>query len=244
MISVVIPAYNEEKIIGTLLSSLSKQDCAKSLEVVVADAFSKDKTRDIARSYSQYFNSLIVVDGGMPGPGRNSGARASRGEIIFFIDADLSILEQDFISKALAYFKKNNFEIAPTYLSPISSRLLDHFLVASYNFILYLSKYIVRPLGAMCIICTREAFLGGGGYPEDVFMNEDHDFVLNTSRKYKYGVVPFSIRFSVRRFDKEGRLGLAWKYLQATYYNVIHGPIRKPIFEYEFGDYTKNEDKN
>lgn len=243
MISIIIPAYNEEKIIGVLLTSLAKQDCAKNLEVMVADAFSKDRTRDVAKSYGHNFHSLIVVDGGMPGPGRNKGARASSGEIIFFIDADLYIEEKDFISKSVEYFKKHNLGIAPTYLAPISRRLIDKFLVGFYNFVLYLSKYIIRPLGAMCIMCTKEAFLGAGGYPEDVIMNEDHDFVLNTSKKFKYGVVPFYIQFSVRRLDKEGRPGLAWKYTQATYHNVIHGPIRKPIFEYEFGNHPECKDK-
>lgn len=242
MISVIIPTYNEAGTIDILLSSLSRQDCARELEIVIADNHSVDGTRRAALSYEKYFQRLIVVDGGMPGPARNKGALASSGELLFFIDADMSIPDTGFISKASRHMKENKLGIAPAYLSPESHRWIDKFLYDFYNFILYLSQYIVRPLGAQCIICTREAFVGGGGYPEDVLMAEDHDFVLYTSRKFKYGVVPLYIGASVRRMDKEGRLGLAWKYLLSTYYNLVHGPITTPIFEYEFGTYNQHAD--
>lgn len=242
MISIIIPTKNEESILGVLLGSLAEQDCASELEVVVADAFSTDKTREIAKMHAKHFNSLLVVDGGFQSVGRNNGARVASGEILFFIDADMYVPDKDFISKSVSHMKKNDLHIAPTYLKPMSEKKLDKLMVGSYNFVLYLSRYVVRPLGAMCIACTKEAFVVGGGYPEDVIMNEDHDFVLHTSKKFKYGIIPFHAHFSIRRFDKEGRLGLMRKYFKATYHNVIHGPIRKPIFDYEY-DY-KNINKN
>lgn len=234
MISIIIPTKNEESILGVLLGSLAQQDCAAELEVVVADAFSTDQTRELARSFSNRFHSLLIIDGGFQGVARNKGAKVSSGDILFFIDADMYLPDEKFISKSVRYMRENNLHIAPVYLRPISRKILDKFLVGSYNVIVFLSKYFVRPLGAQCIICTKEAFLGAGGYPEDVIMAEDHDFVFNTSRKYKYGVVPFTIHASVRRFDKEGRWGLVWKYLMSTYHVLFIGPIKKPFFDYEY----------
>lgn len=243
MISVIIPTYNEERTLGVLLDCLSKQDIAKELEIVVADAHSKDRTREVASSFSHFFANLIIVDGGMPGPGRNKGAKASNGDLLFFIDADMFIPERDFISKASKYFRDNNLGISTVYLKPISTKTIDKIMMGFYSMVLYLSKYF-RALGAMCIVADRKVFEKVGGYPEDVIMNEDHDLMLKASKVGKYAVMPFSIYFPVRRFDKEGRLMLILKYMKATYYNLVYGPIRKPIFKYEFGYDEKNESAN
>ena len=233
MISIIIPAKNEERLISLLLESLKKQDCASEIEVVVADAHSTDKTREIIYSYKDFFKKVLVVDGGMPWTGRNLGAKASTGDLLVFIDADLVLPTSDFISKIQDDFKIRNLAIATVYLKPISHKLIDHILVNSYNIILFLAQFI-RPLGAMCIISTRSAFDKSGGYPEDVVMSEDHDFVLNAKKYGKYGIIHVVADISVRRFEKEGRFGLVSKYIYATYYRVVHGPIREPLFEYEF----------
>lgn len=234
MISVIIPTFNEEKYIGILLESLSKQDCARDIEVVVADAFSKDKTRDIAKSFSDNFKNLIVVDGGMPAISRNKGAKASSGDLLFFIDADLLIKDIDFLSKASIFFRKEKLGISTVYLEPLSTHPLDRIMMGFYALCLYLSKYF-RALGAMCIIADRKVFEEVGGYPENVIMNEDHDLMLKASHVGKYAVTPYWVFFSVRRMEKEGRFQLVWKYTQAIYYNVLFGPITKPVIKYEFG---------
>lgn len=233
MISVIIPTKNEERLIGLLLESLSQQTCAKQIEVIVADAFSSDRTRAVVETYRSAFRNLRIVDGGMPWTGRNLGAKASSGDLLCFIDADLIIPDTHFLSTIETLFQKKNLVIASIYLKPNSEKIADRILVGLYNIILYLAQYI-RPLGAMCIVATRDAYEKSGGYPEDVVMAEDHDFVLNATKYGRYAVLPLRANFSVRRFEKEGRLGLVYKYLQATFHHVIHGPITKPIFDYEF----------
>lgn len=241
MISIVIPTYNEERHLGNLLKSLAEQDLAEKIEVVVADAHSSDRTRDLAQEYQNAFSRLIIVDGGMPAIGRNNGAKVSSGDPIFFIDADIILPRKDFLTKAVQIFRGKNLAVATTYLKPRSKKLLDKILVGSYNIILSPAKYI-RPLGAMCIVASSEVFRKTGGYPENVVMAEDHDFVLNASKHGSYDVLPLSVLFSVRRFEKEGRLGTAFKYIKSTYHRVFHGPITKPIFDYDF-TYTEEEDK-
>ncbi len=234
MISVIIPTYNEEKHVAILLGSLARQDCASEIEVVVADAFSKDKTREVAMSFAHNFLRLLIVDGGMPAPGRNRGAYASSGDLLFFIDADLLLKDTDFISKSTTYFRVHHLGISTVYLAPLSSHPFDKVMMGFYALCLYLSRFF-RALGAMCIIADREVFEKVGGYPENVIMNEDHDFMLNASHVGKYAVTPYWVHFSVRRMEKEGRARLLWKYAQATVHNVLFGPITKPVFEYEFG---------
>lgn len=240
MITIVIPTFNEEKYLGKLLDSLAKQNFSEEVEVVIADANSTDKTREVAEGYRNSFARLDIIEGGWQAIGRNRGARASSGDPIFFIDADIILPTPHFLQKAVGHFRKKNLAVATSYLKPISDKKRDHLLVAASNSIYFLAKYI-RPLGAMNIVASREAFEKSGGYPEDTVMSEDHDFVLNCSKHGCYDILPGHVHFSVRRFEKEGRWNLAYKYLKASVYRVAFGPITKPIFDYEYGYQEKDK---
>lgn len=76
--SIVIPTYNEEEYLPKLLESIKMQSY-DDYEIIVADANSNDRTREIAEEYG-----CIVVDGGLPAVGRNNGAKVAKGEIILF----------------------------------------------------------------------------------------------------------------------------------------------------------------
>ncbi len=85
MISVVIPALNEERYIGKCLESLDRQNYSGEYEVIVIDNGSEDRTREIARKYcSRVFHEpdleLYEV--------RNKGIEVAKGEIIAQIDSD------------------------------------------------------------------------------------------------------------------------------------------------------------
>jgi glycosyltransferase involved in cell wall biosynthesis len=232
MISIVIPAYNEERFIGTLLNYLAAQEIDEPLEVVVADAKSKDKTRQVVMGFKDKFAKIQIVDGGLPAIGRNSGAKAASGDPIVFLDADMELPDRNFLSKNISYFRLRHLGAATTKLVPQSRNWLDHMMVGFYNMLLWPSVF-VRPLGSMCIVASREVFEKSGGYPEDVIMAEDHDFVLRCAKFGKYRILPVATHFHVRRFVKEGRLGLAFIYAKATIKRIFRGPIKK--FKYEFG---------
>ena len=239
MITVAIPTKNEEKHIGALLESLVQQDVYEELEVVVADAASTDRTREIALSFQKRFARLLIVEGGMPAHGRNNAARASWGSPIFFIDADMTLPDTGFVRTCTQYFRSHALAVAATPLVPRSTKTIDRFLARINNVILYASRYTL-PAGAMCVVASRAAFERSGGYPEDVLMSEDHDFVRRCARYGRYGILPLSAHFSVRRLEKEGRLHLAYKYTAVTAYRMFVGPIRKPVVRYEF-EYTDKE---
>lgn len=76
--SIVIPTYNEEEYLPKLLESIKMQSY-DDYEIIVADANSNDRTREIAEEYG-----CIVVEGGLPAVGRNNGAKVAKGEIILF----------------------------------------------------------------------------------------------------------------------------------------------------------------
>jgi len=95
MISVVIPTYNEEKDIGDLLESLTKQKF-KNFEVIIVDNYSNDRTIEIVSRFKGRLNMRIYKIKSNVSKARNFGAEKSRGKIIVFLDAD-NIVKEDYL---------------------------------------------------------------------------------------------------------------------------------------------------
>ena len=86
LVSVIIPAYNEENTIESCLNSLLNQTIGKeSYEVIVVDDGSTDSTSEIIKRYPV---KLFRQGNSGPATARNLGAKNSSGEIILFTDAD------------------------------------------------------------------------------------------------------------------------------------------------------------
>lgn len=103
-VSILVPAHNEEKVIGRLLHRLAELTYPKDkLEIIVINDQSEDATGRIAESYASMYADLIkVVNRDSGGNGKaealNVGLRFTRGKVICCFDADyvpqVNILEQ------------------------------------------------------------------------------------------------------------------------------------------------------
>lgn len=97
-VSVIIPAYNEEKTIITLLERVRAQvveGCA--FEVIVIDDGSTDRTRDILKQRPELFNQLVEMpENGGKGAAVKAGLRHASGDYILFQDADLEYNPDDY----------------------------------------------------------------------------------------------------------------------------------------------------
>ncbi len=85
LVSVVIPAYNEEKLIGKTLETI-KQQTYKKLEIIVVDNNSTDNTAKICREYDV---TVIKEERKGVGYARQKGCMAAKGDIIVMSDADI-----------------------------------------------------------------------------------------------------------------------------------------------------------
>lgn len=101
-VSVIIPIYNEEKVIEKCLDSLRRQSY-RDLEIILVDDGSTDKTQEIVSSnkYQVSGIKLLKQNHKGPGPARNLGASKAKGEILVFVDSDM-IFEKDFVSDLTA----------------------------------------------------------------------------------------------------------------------------------------------
>ncbi|MCD6500917.1 glycosyltransferase [bacterium] len=235
MLSIIIPTLNEENYLPRLLESLRRQSF-RDFEVIVADAGSKDTTREIAKAFG-----CKVVKGGLPAKGRNQGAKEAKGDLLLFLDADV-ILPEDFLTKAIGEFKKRDLDIASFPLIPISEKrnslsqiLFDFFY--NYPLKIFEKKW---PHGAMGILVKKSLHQNLKGFDEEIKFAEDHDYIKRASELRKFGVIKSTKIFvSLRRFKKEGWVKVGFKYAFAEIYRKLKGPIRKEIFQYKFNHYDE-----
>lgn len=109
LISIVIPCFNEEKTISSLLEAIRSQTVdMDSIEVLIADGLSTDKTREIIREYSSQHPELAVVildnEKRVIPYGLNKAIRAAQGEIILRMDAH-AIPAKDYVALSLEALK-------------------------------------------------------------------------------------------------------------------------------------------
>lgn len=90
-ISVIIPAYNEERYLAATLQNVARaigayqRTYGRTVEVIVADNRSTDRTAEVAAAHG----ARVVFEAKRQiAAARNAGARAARGEIVAFLDAD------------------------------------------------------------------------------------------------------------------------------------------------------------
>ena len=93
-VSVIVPAYNEEKVIVKTITSLLTQDYPGPLEVVVVDDGSPDSTYEIAEhAYARHPQvSVYTKPNGGKASALNFGIDRARGEIVIGLDADTVFL--------------------------------------------------------------------------------------------------------------------------------------------------------
>lgn len=227
MISIVIISKQEEKYLPRLLKSIKAQTY-RDYEVIVSDAQSTDRTREIARSYG-----CKVVNGGLPSVGRNSGARKAKGDILFFFDSDVQ-LPKNFLKENVEEFRKKKLACATAIYIPITSNIFDKLLFFFYNVWAVLMQYWLPYAGGVCIIVTKDVFKKVGGYDEKMIYAEDNAFVKSCLKFGKFRVLRSQpIYCDVRRLDKEGRIGLMVKYGYAGLYRLFFGDPEKAIINYK-----------
>src|SRR3989304_4442751 len=117
-ISIIIPTYNEEDEIVECLESLGKQTYG-DFEIIVVDDGSVDKTLSVLSKLKVKIEELKVFQQSHKGPGaaRNLGAKHAKGEILVFIDADMTfdpnflqeLIEPILYAKAKGTFSKNEY---------------------------------------------------------------------------------------------------------------------------------------
>jgi glycosyltransferase involved in cell wall biosynthesis len=220
-ISFIIPAYNEEKVIGKCIESVIKEISRYDYdaEVVVINNNCSDQTKEIAQS----FQGVRVVDELNKGIvfARKCGMNHSDGELIANIDADVMVPE-GWLKKVMKEFEKdkNLVALSGPYiyydLSTYQSLLVRFFYYVGYGMYIVNSK-VLRISGMLQggnFIVRRDAMEKIGGYDTRIsFYGEDTDIA---KRIFKVGKVKWTFDLPMyttgRRLKEEGLVTMGIKY--------------------------------
>lgn len=237
MLSIIIPTLNEEEYLPILLSQIKKQNFS-DYEIIVADAGSKDKTVEIAKSFG-----CTIVKGGLPAKGRNEGAKVAKGDLLLFMDADNIFLPDGFLEKLISEFKKRNLGVASFPIYP-AGNWFDKIAYFLYNSWAKISQNFL-PHATNSILIKKEIFEKVGGFDEEIKIGEDHDLARRAAKISKFGFIETKPVFtSARRFELEGRILTYGKYILAGIYMLFFGPIKRNIFLYRFDELKKKNNSN
>ena len=228
--SIIIPTYNEEEYLPVLLESIKEQDF-DDYEVIVADANSTDRTREIAEEYG-----CIVVDGGLPAVGRNNGAKVAQGEYLLFLDSDLKLTE-DYLRDVLYEFQMEHLGIAITQMLPLSNKVQDKLFHDFANYFM-ISAEKIKPHGAGCygIIAKKKLHDECGGFDESLTFGEDTDYIERLAKKERFRVLRNAkIGVSTRRLEEEGIVTLIQQYGKSTVNDFLGKRTDASELNYNFG---------
>jgi len=230
MVSVIVPAWNEVRYLPDLLESLARQTLPVA-EVLVADSGSADGTEELVTAAG--FRYLAGPRKG-PGEGRNRGAKAARGDILLFVDADCRPPANLVEAVAAALEDPGVIGGATGFLPEdgnASERLL-FFVANAYQRAMTIWGF---PHNAgFCFFFRRDAFERLGGIREDMLLNETHDIALRSRSLGRFVNLPLRVRTSPRRFRKQGLTGtIVYEYIGSTLVYYATGRTPAEVFRPE-----------
>jgi glycosyltransferase involved in cell wall biosynthesis len=233
-LSIVIPTFNEENCLPILLRSLQTQSF-QNFEIIIADNNSTDTTRYIAREYG-----VKIVDGGLPGKGRNCGAAAANGELVLFLDADVFLPQACWLENIITEFQNKKYGVATCQIRPLSHRAVDLTLHQSYNLFMLATASFLPHAPGFCILIERQVHQLINGFDEAIQLGEDTDYVQRAGKVVKFGILNSQkIHVSVRRLDRDGRINILTKYVLCGLHMMLLGNVKNNIFKYTFGHHSK-----
>lgn len=196
-LSIVIPAYNEEKLLTSLLSSIrhSIQTLHDSypeypIEIIVVDNNSTDRTPEVARSYQA---KVVLEEKRNVSAARNRGAKIASGDYVVFIDADYRV-EGNFFREIIRKFEECPTVVALGVRVVVEENDLDPIRRVIADFALFLLR-IIKKMSFGVFVFRRFYFEHLGGFNEEFFAYEDvelHEAVKRDLRKKQqcYSILP------------------------------------------------------
>jgi glycosyltransferase involved in cell wall biosynthesis len=178
MISFIVPAYNEERLLGATLDALHAAGRAtgQPYELVVVDDASTDRTANIAQRHDAV---LVSVAHRQIAATRNAGARCAHGDLFIFVDAD-TIVNEAVVRSAVEAMRGGaaggGAALRFDGIVPLYARLLLPVLVWSFR--------TARVATGCFLFCTRNAFAAVGGFDEAFYGAEE--LVMSQALK-RYG---------------------------------------------------------
>jgi len=181
----VIPAYNAESTLELCLDSLACQT-VPAAQIILVDDGSADGTDAIAREAGLEVISCHTNKG--PAHARNLGVEAATGQIILFLDADVTV-PNDLIEKLIGLFRSDAGTMAVqtlyTPLCPASDSVSKYQNMYYHHALARIREDSVATFATWCAAVRKEAFISAGGFnmriPEPTVEDEELGYEIADS---------------------------------------------------------------
>lgn len=171
-LSIIIPAFNEERLITHCVDSITESLAANqkldfTYEVVVVDNNSTDKTAELAR---QTGAKVVFEPVNQIGLARNAGAAVATGDWLLFVDAD-SLLNPGMVADILQLIETRKYVGCG---SVIHMPKLPWWAAAALH-LWTITSVLCRWASGALVVCRTDAFREVGGFNQDMFAAEEID---------------------------------------------------------------------
>lgn len=201
-VSIIVPAKNEEKVIGRLLKALLRLDYPRGkMEIIIIEDGSTDRTADICMEYAKRYPDIVKflhrsISNGKPSA-LNHALKCAEGDIIAIFDAD-SVPEPDALKRAVTYFADPRVAAVQGRLLCINSEENMLTRVSSFEETVWLDAYLRGKdalglfvyLRGSCQFIRRDILADLNGFDEKV-LSEDMELSLRlVKRGYRIKYAP------------------------------------------------------
>jgi glycosyltransferase involved in cell wall biosynthesis len=180
-LSVVVPAFNEERLIAATLDHLKAgievfERRGWSCELVVCDNNSTDRTADIARAAGA---RVVFEPVNQISRARNAGAKAASGDWLIFVDADSSPTPELF-EEVVAVIESGGCVGGGATVTVAHPPLALALWVALWN----ATSRLLRWAAGSFMFCEAAAFRAVGGFSEELYAAEEIEFARRLKARF------------------------------------------------------------
>lgn len=178
-LSVIVPAWNEEKYIARTIESLQRasavyeRERGATAEIIVVDNNSTDRTAAVAREHGA---TVVFEPVNNIGKARNAGARSARGQFIAFCDADNQITE-NLLGLIHDHLTDPRIAGGGTWIEPERRNLKISFFYFIWGIYVTFSR-----VGVGMMHCRKTDFDAFGGFDETIYAAEDVQLAYDLRR--------------------------------------------------------------
>ena len=203
VLSIIIPAYNEESILGEtlddLIRSLAEADI-EDVEIIVANDASTDQTAAIARDRGAI---VVETNNRQIAATRNAGAAAANGQRFLFLDADTTIPAET-LSSAMRQMDEGAVGCGVAIQFDKPPNLFARMIAIS----VLVPMRILGWAAGCCIFTTKDAFEAAGGFPEEFYATEELWFSRSLKQQGKFILLREPVVTSLRKLDTHGTFAI------------------------------------